>query len=1449
MAWATSVVDPVTPAILKDTPGIWYWDFDGQVTAIQLSLDGTTWVDGTVGLSVLGGTLLAYIWDPADERTVSSMALTPTVAGTSTYYLRGVVPSGYTTVVTSTVTCYVGSVPAPPAGITVWSGTAWVAPNVVGAGGGGGGVTVATSLNADPYVLAFRVPAGASSQLRIGATIYTPPATKGSTSTFWWAIVVFNSELSVVRIAWVYQSSSSAVISLSAMSQDGSCLVMLTGTTALTSGTTEVYGWNGSLVRTISHTTPATHKVMYLDSTGWSSWMQAFTANLQSLPPSFAVRSNYAVMAFGLTTTSTGTMSGTGWSYTKSSSGPAIVFIRMNLATGAVEWTRALTRPSNSLLNATWVLTEDGNIYCICSSGGSGGVVNTLGSLTLAVTTPNLAFGIGPDGTPLWLVLGITGASTGGYGVTTWGGSTLLFQASVSTTTSPVTATFGGQSVVIPAGSTNVTVVAKVNPVNGTASWLQTFPSIVRAVVDDRYYYREETTSYGPSIMKADANNAFSEIRLGSYTSFSRRAIRYDGVIWGNTTVAAGAPVTLTDADLDTTTLSSVGVFVLSLSAYGDWNFTGGSTLPPATGTQPPIPPVCAAWPATAAEDDNISGTFTGADPENPTPVAYQLQVRNPATGVWSGATEEGGFAIGNKGKVSITQSGLAGSTLNFDPEPGWYGTLNLFLRWRAVDDDGIRDSATAKFTTVYINTPEATTTPDGPDLECSEDGSDTRTWSFETDPDFTGTYTWQFSPQTEAPYTTMSNTITVLDGGDTAGSVTVSDQDDAEKTADITFTASGDWNGSASFSVRVSNGNVWSDWRVANVTVNPVADAPSAVIGDAPNVSEDDTTTFTLTWTDPDDLEGDFTAGSQFTLELAAEDGPWKELLPGGPDDFINTPGVVIRLLSYSGSALAATLRVEPEANYEGDYAFRVRVADHSDTDTVRGPARTLSATVVPVPDAPARITPTTMPLAKWGQAVTQTFTTFDPDAADLTWEFALSASGTGGWGDTLTITNVGTLTVIDTDLGDQTATVRLDQVEGGATVREYAFWMRVKDNTDLTSTPVRVTGYISDPIAGVWLQRVDRTASTGADVVRLCPLTTVSGLSLTEAIEGAGGCDFTVTAAELLRRANQLGVGNRYLLDPGRIEVVISAGGERLWVGPITDVAVDATGDLVSISALGLWSYLEARHLDADTDFINTDISAIVWGLVDETQGQTYGDLALTDGTVLAGTNATVEFPRDTSIAAAIDTVRELVGAPEVWIDAERQVRSAPWRGIDNRSRVRLTSGVARVASWQATDETLVTVATVVGADNGSGGYYRGTATNTTAMATYGRFEQVITNPQLLSDAACAAVAAKVVNRKRQRIEKLNVELTLTSTRPRLGDLAPGNLITVDLLDAQLGRILGDFRIVTRDVRLDATPDGYQVSLGLEPAIFVDGVLIGSRSRHNPQMFAKLSQLDARR
>lgn len=843
-------------------------------------------------------------------------------------------------------------------------------------------------------------------------------------------------------------------------------------------------------------------------------------------------------------------------------------------------------------------------------------------------------------------------------------------------------------------------------------------------------------------------------------------------------------------------------------------------------------------------------------------------------------------------------------AVLRFTPIDGFTGSASVDLRVKATwPVTATRPVAVSVFSGIKsknmsITALETPGNPTGSMPNCNEDSTSTGTWTFTYQALATEGYdiTWQLSPQTDQPenwdalyppesypygqpdfHTVTGQSVNLVDETNTSvGTAAILVETDALKRTTIRFTPTAHFTGSVQFDLRavvtwpVSEARPitvakFSSWVTANVSVIAQPDSPVLQQPTAPITSEDTQSEFTITWTDPD----------KTAAQISEEGGGgYKVILNttgsgvGTDQEVITTTKAIVRVISYSPNSLQATLRIEPLANQNGTFSVFMRIQDDEVSSRFSG-YRKLTVNILAVPDAPTPVQGA-MPFALFGQTVSGTFTTTDVDSTHS--HFLISSSFGGSYVKTLVAGNL-TLTVVDALTTDRQATVQLTQTTPH-NLTSYGFFIRAYDvNSEnhttaggLFSTPVFVSGLIgtasqgSDTggggqvvnpgpggsgAQGLWGAAdggtyIFPTVAGTTTVTRISPFTTVIALSVTESLDGSGFCEMTVAAREVALRASQANKTVDSYLKAGSVELTINIGGSTFFVGVISETAWETDSGTVRISARGLLSYFDNRIIPRVTNFVARNLSDLIADLIMGSQSFAYGDLAITNGVSQVSANGTFTFQGGTTISDAIGQVLDKVDAPEIWIGPDRILRAEATRGIDNQARVRITSGVATVASWTRRNDGVVTVAKVIGGPDGAEGFFSGSAGSVSGAQVFGLVEKQYDVPALLSNGECIALAQRIVDSYNEEVQAIAVSMTLTPDRKfYIADLEIGNVITVDLVDPTLGQIYGAYRVINRTVTLVDTAVGtYDVSLDLEPAKFVANKLIGSRSRHNPKL-----------
>ena len=1428
-----------------------------SVTDVELSLDGTTW---TSSITVLGSSVVTTTTDLGAYNQITVFA-TPVTAGETTFYLRAVTNEGTTAAFETSLRAYLTSSSfnyEVRNAVVSMPGVAMPVSSRQRRGPGNSSYTWYTPNGS------FATNALGTPRINIAGSAYTGP---GPMAGQWNAIWAFDVGGNTVKtLAYMRHNSIGPSVPGFTVDELGDVYMTINASP----GTLTLYNNDNTTAFSLTLTSTDYSVLAKLRTDGTWAWAKPISGSTNPFAQ-VTVKGTELLVGMRYSGTAIGYDGNT---YTMANLGSYV--LKVNTTTGAVTGTLGVMPATATAFvpsifhfgsSTDWGITMRGGAFTT-TAGGSGtlstGGIIKFSSANAVVAERSATLGAG------------TYAAATGAGVQVVADDTGLFYH-IFSTVAPANVSMDAVSLsntgAIGGTTSQVNFIFRLDNAL-TAQWgityrnqggnalssafhgvgngqaLFNYPDANPAVLET---IAALDLSTGSVVWKSKPNLILTS--LGGGAQMRGYVDEIGGNLYTGYDTGAGGG-TLTNSDATTIAVPASTSRAIALSNDGFWTeakFSGG-VIPPDGGLEPPAQPENGDFPLSVLEGTYVTTNFTGYDPELPTTAQiYTLQVWDPNTEDWrDGSDSPDTITFSGKGTMGLpAPSGTLSGDVTFQPVPDFYGTVTFFARWTALTDAVgpfvPRIGPTQRFVLTYTNDPDQPTAPEGEMPEVNEDTTSIGVFST-TDLDFTGGYTWQFSPQTDDPRTTTGSSIRVKDGdGNEVGTANIQSQNNSLRTANIRFIPDAHWSGSASFSLRVSNGNLWSEWVVVSVTVNAVPDAPGALSPTTvPNINEDGYLEQTFTWSDPDYL---YIPGSgDYTLQLSLASGPvaWSNMEVG---QIFDLGDVRLTLVSISNDQDMTTtpdtlpnvvLRIEPKADWYGAYSFKARVVDASDEPTLYGTTTTISGDIISVPDTPSRVTPFTMPRAKPGQIVVQTFTTIDPDPENTSWTFETSVSPLGPWATTpLTFIGKGVIELIDADTSDKTAQIKFTADAGG--YGRYQFYIRTTDNTGRVSPPSLVTGFVVGANINAFLQRIDRSVSP-AVIRSLTPLTSIMALNITDALDGPGAASVVVSANEIATRAEALNLATNELLNPGAVELAVFIGSQPLWVGPINQFEYDAAGDgTVTINAVGLLSYFEARVIDytnpkGKTNFTNEDHTDIIWTLVDDAQGNAAANLVLSDGTVPSGTLTSIEYVNTATISEAISELHQEADAPEVWIDPDRTFRVAPTRGLDKRAAFIINEKLGVSIRRLAKSDDVATAA-VVTSDTHEG-YYA----DATAIAKYGELVKYVEAPQLVSNAACLALAREIVLRSKEQTLDLDVSLVIDGqTAFTITDVGIGDLVNVQIDDPVFGTIDMDARVINMTIDLiSESSDAFVVTMNLEQAVFVDGVLQGSRSRHVAELYA---------
>ena len=599
-------------------------------------------------------------------------------------------------------------------------------------------------------------------------------------------------------------------------------------------------------------------------------------------------------------------------------------------------------------------------------------------------------------------------------------------------------------------------------------------------------------------------------------------------------------------------------------------------------------------------------------------------------------------------------------------------------------------------------------------------------------------------------------------------------------------------------------------------------------------------------------------------------------------------------------------TPRPVPE-HFVGPYAFFIRarnVTGSGSSHPLVSPIYWAVGNVQPVPHHPAPPYPTEMPVTKPLTPVTGVFKFPDVDAGASLQHVKFRHHSQDTWVQTtgtatsdVTVPNLGTFQI--KKVGAMKCSVTFTP---GTTVTtepflgHYSFQLQA-----MASSPLVAGGTVMDGIVGtvygavadqktfVQLQRIVRPTLAAAPYIeQLCVLSTYSNLSWSESTTGPGGASLSVTAEEIKRKAESIGMSADELIESAAIELLIVVGGEPVFCGPISASTSDSDTLLVSIEALGQEARLQHMVVEnpdvreaaptpvfgtycqpwegavdnprpaypADLSYRDVDQALIYADLLNREQQKPGGNFLLTIP-VPASTGAarSISFATTDTIAAAFDALqRQLMGA-EWWIDANRVLTVAPprtyaggfqisIRGTDRRGELVFTErnspGIAEIGKW----DDLGTVALVVGGVNDSvtGNPIVRTSSDEASLLKYGRHVHPISASSLSDGESCAALAADYVQDLADPLRTARITYDANPNRPfGVLDFGVGDLCTIEIATL-MGPKRYDCRIVTRQViAADGQADSFLVTCDLEK-LDPNGNPRSARSLHSSDVLGLL-------
>ena len=250
------------------------------------------------------------------------------------------------------------------------------------------------------------------------------------------------------------------------------------------------------------------------------------------------------------------------------------------------------------------------------------------------------------------------------------------------------------------------------------------------------------------------------------------------------------------------------------------------------------------------------------------------------------------------------------------------------------------------------------------------------------------------------------------------------------------------------------------------------------------------------------------------------------------------------------------------------------------------------------------------------------------------------------------------------------------------------------------------------------------------------------------------------------------------------GTAELQLLADGAIVWAGPWLSSDVDPRARSLKLTGEGLWWWFRQRIVTSDLVYTDVAQETIAWNLLNHTQGQTYGSLAIVNGTH-TGTSKTrrrvycaAEAP---NVGEEVEAFTEYATGFDFAIDPATRAFDTWTPSRKSSSGIALDGNSVDTLTWSEDVRDVRNFVTAIGA-NECGSIVVETS-DTTLANTYGRLEVALDADD--SDDTRGEVTEFATEQLRA-LKEPRFDGTITfrengTGAPALADLIPGNTLTL--------------------------------------------------------------------
>jgi hypothetical protein len=278
--------------------------------------------------------------------------------------------------------------------------------------------------------------------------------------------------------------------------------------------------------------------------------------------------------------------------------------------------------------------------------------------------------------------------------------------------------------------------------------------------------------------------------------------------------------------------------------------------------------------------------------------------------------------------------------------------------------------------------------------------------------------------------------------------------------------------------------------------------------------------------------------------------------------------------------------------------------------------------------------------------------------------------------------------------------------------------------------------------------------------------------------------------------------------IFSANRTELRVRRYGQYLFSGQVSNVEPHIEGDKadMKVGVSGWLDLLGQRYTANNVVYSATDAGDIAWGLINTSQGLTYGDLGITKGLVQASVNRDRTY-NGKNIKDALIELSEVLNGFDFEITWDKKLNIYyPYQGMDRSTQLRFEYKNNIKSITVPHDGTQMTNSVLARGAGQGDAQISDTETDTPSQAAYGLRQSILDYPDVIETATLAAHANGQIAGYKDIIDMPVIVLN-GSLPPALGSYWLGDQIILTIPDLQTFSYLSGvkYKIDKIAVRID--------------------------------------------